>query len=62
MEFILETFILVLIVSGTENHGKNLMSWEILIRSIIAQNVNKYGVYCGTSLKYWENRGWINKI
>ena len=25
-EFILETFILVLIESGTENHGKNLIS------------------------------------
>ena len=25
------------IVNGTESHEKNLMSWEILIRSIIAQ-------------------------
>ena len=25
-------------------------------------NVNKYGVKCGTSLKFWENKGWINKI
>ena len=25
-------------------------------------NVNKYGVKCGTSLRFWENRGWINKI
>ena len=24
--------------------------------------VNKYGVKCGTSLKFWENKGWINKI
>ena len=24
-------------VNGTESHEKNLMSWEILIRSIIAQ-------------------------
>ena len=22
----------------------------------------KYGVKCGTSLRFWENEGWINKI
>ena len=27
----------VLMKSGTESHGKNLISWKILIRSIIAQ-------------------------
>ena len=25
-------------------------------------NVNRYGVKCGTSLRFWENKGWINKI
>ena len=25
-------------------------------------NVNKYGVKYGTSLRLWENKGWINKI
>ena len=25
-------------------------------------NVNKYGVKCRTSLRFWENKGWINKI
>ena len=25
-------------------------------------NVNKYGVKCGTPLRFWENKGWINKI
>ena len=25
-------------------------------------NVNKYCVKCGTSLRFWENKGWINKI
>ena len=25
-------------------------------------NVNKYGVKCGTSLTFWENKGWFNKI
>ena len=24
--------------------------------------MNKYGVKCGASLKFWENKGWINKI
>ena len=25
-------------------------------------NVNKYRVKCGTSLRFWENNGWINPI
>ena len=25
-------------------------------------SVNKYGVKCETSLRFWENKGWINKI
>ena len=25
-------------------------------------HVSKYGVKCGTSLRVWENKGWINKI
>ena len=24
-------------------------------------SVNKYGLKCGTSLRFWENKGWINK-
>ena len=24
-------------------------------------SVNRYGVKCGTSLRFWENKGWINK-
>ena len=24
-------------------------------------NVNKYGAKCGT-LRFWENKGWINKV
>ena len=24
-------------------------------------SVNKYGVKCGRSLRFWENKGWINK-
>ena len=25
-------------------------------------SVNKYGVECGTSLRFWESKGWINEI
>ena len=25
-------------------------------------SINKYGVKCGTSLRFWENRGWIHSI
>ena len=25
-------------------------------------SVNKYGVKCGTSLRFWENKGWIKNI
>ena len=25
-------------------------------------NVNNYGVKCETSLRFWENKGWINEI
>ena len=25
-------------------------------------SVNKYGVKCGTSLRFWENKGWIHFI
>ena len=25
-------------------------------------SVNKYGVKCGSSLRFWENKGWINQI
>ena len=25
-------------------------------------NINKYHAKCGTSIKVWENKGWINSI
>ena len=25
-------------------------------------SVNKYGITCGTSLRFWENKGWINEV
>ena len=49
-----ETFILVLMVNGPESRGKNLMSSEILIRSIIIQIIVMLVlidlVFMGTSL------------
>ena len=64
---VLETFTLVLIINDTESHGKN----EFDELKNIDQNhycsyyyvsVNTYGVKCGASLRFWENKGWINSI
>ena len=55
-------------------HGKNLKNiglkywWRILVKNIGQKyysdyydvSVNKYGVKCGTSLRFWENKGWID--
>ena len=52
--------------SGTKISGKNLFISKILMQNFIHQiidvNVNKYGVKYGTSLRFSENKGWINKI
>ena len=32
------------------------------MHQIIVVNVNKYGVKCKTSLRFWRNKSWINKI
>ena len=54
-------------VNSVEKHGKVLMNWEIMIRSIIVDiicsnnvGVNNVGVKYGTLLRFWENNGWIN--
>ena len=67
VKLILETFILVLMESGTENRRKNLISWKMLIKMFYCPDycdvsVNKYGAKCRTSLRFWENKGWINEI
>ena len=60
---ILETFILVLCESGTRNHGKlKDIDQKFYCSDYYDVSVNKYGVKCGTSLRFWENKGWINKI
>ena len=60
------------IYSGiNEKWYKNLRKEFVQLRNIDAKsypsyyhdvNVNKYVVKCGTSLRLWENKGWINKI
>ena len=49
------------------NEPIKLRLFTIIIRSVFSEdyydvNVNKYGVKCGTSLRFWENKGWINEI
>ena len=47
--------------NGTESHGKHLISGKILIRRIIAQIIMML-VLSGTSIRFWENKWWINEI
>ena len=66
-ERILEAFILVLLESGTINHGKKIDELKDIDQKYYCSDyydvsVNKYGVKCRTSLKFWENKGWVNKI
>ena len=63
----LEMFILILIKNGTLNSWKEFVHLKNIDAKFFASdyyeiNVNKYGVKCGTSLRFWENKGWINKI
>ena len=60
-------FILVLLESGTKSLGKNQISWQNIDWKFYCSDyydvsVNKYDVKCGTSLRFWENKGWINEI
>ena len=41
-------------------HLKNIDS-KFYASSYYDINVNKYGVKYGTPLRFWENKGWINK-
>ena len=64
---ILETFILVLLEGGTENHRKILIHWKNINQKYYSSDyydasVNKYSVKCGALLRFWENKGWINEI
>ena len=63
---ILETFILVLMESGTESHRKFHQLKDIDQKYYCSNYydviVNRYGVKCGTSVRFWDNKGWINEI
>ena len=59
------------IYSGINEWYKNSWKEFVQLRNIDAKfyasyhydvSVNKYGVKRGTSLRFWENKGWINKI
>ena len=54
-------------VNGIESQRKNLMTWKILARNIIVQNIMTLALInmafkSGTSLRFWENKSWINSI
>ena len=53
--------------SGIKSHGKNLISGKNIHKKFYCSDYfdvsfNKYGVKCRTSLRSWENEGWINEI
>ena len=53
----------MLIVNGTESHGKNEfdelknIDQNYYCSNYYDVSVNKYGVKCRTSLRFWENKG-----
>ena len=51
--------------NGTKIHGKNFQLKNIDTNFYASDsydvNVNKYGVKCETSLRFWESKGWINE-
>ena len=49
---------------GTIECGFTLKRVRDMIRTYnyYGVRVNKYGVKCGTSLRFWENKGWIKDI
>ena len=62
-----EMFILILIKKWYKDSLKEFIHLKNIDAKIYASdyydvNVNKYGAKCETSLRFWENKGWINKI
>ena len=47
-------------VNGIKSHGKNLVSYYY--SNYYDVSVNELGVKCKISLRFWENKGWINSI
>ena len=52
--------------SGEKSHGKNSIRKYIDQKNYCASyydvSVNQNGVKCKRSLRFWENKGWINEI
>ena len=67
MVLISETFILVSIKKWYKNSWKKIDQLKNIDAKYYASdfydvNLNKYDVKCGASLRFRENKGWINKI
>ena len=62
-EIILETFLKVLMINGIENqYLSNNIDQNYYCSDYCNINVHKCGVKCGTSLRFWENKGWMNSM
>ena len=65
VELILEIYIQVLIVNGIVIVGKSLILRDIdpklYLSNYYDTNVNRYKTKCGTTLRFWENKGWIRE-
>ena len=44
-------------IQSVEKYWSKILSWNYY-----DVNVNKYGVKCGTLIRFWDNKGWINEI
>ena len=54
-------------VSGTGKSWKELdelknVEQKYYCSDYYDASINKYGVKCGTSLRFWEDKGWIHSI
>ena len=50
--------------SGIKIHGNNSINSDkkFYCSDYYDVSLNKYGVKCRISLRFWENKGWINEI
>ena len=56
-----EIFSLVLMIVG-KNLKNQIIDRKYYSSDYYDLSVNKYSVKCGTSLRFWEDKGWINQI
>ena len=62
-----ETLIRMLLESATKQSWKEFDQLKDIDQKFYCSDyydvsVNKYGIKCGISLRFWENKGWINEI